>query len=228
MATPQAICLIVPRGGDDTFHASGTHDQNVFYGDAGGNMGDRAVGGDDIYIGGNVFPGLVNQAYGDASTMSGHADGGNDTLVGGDDPNPHPAGSYETILVGDARSMSDYARGGDDKLVSGTGNDDIWGDAQTMLGFAKGGNDTFVFKFDNGYDKIEDFGQGLSNLGTDHIDVSALRIENFGDLSISPFYPVTHESTITFGSGNDVVVHSEQALRPQDFIFAPHQDGLLT
>lgn len=216
------------HGGDDTFQASGTQDQNIFYGDAGRNMGDQAVGGDDTYIGGNVFSQLVNQVYGDASTMSGHAHGGNDTLVGGDDPNAHPAGSYETILVGDARSMSDYAGGGDDRLVSGTGNDDIWGDAQMMLGFAKGGNDTFVFNFDNGHDKIEDFGQGLSNLGTDHIDVSALRIENFGDLSISSFDPATHESTIMLSPGNDVVVHSEQALRPQDFIFAAYQDGLLT
>jgi Ca2+-binding RTX toxin-like protein len=123
--------------------------------------------------------------------------------------------------------MSDYARGGNDRLVSGTGNDDIWGDAQMMLGFAQGGNDTFVFDFDNGHDKVEDFGQGLSNQGADHIDVSALGIENFSDLSFSPFDSVTHESTVTFSPGNDVVVHSQQALRPQDFIFAPHQDGLL-
>lgn len=185
------------QGGNDTFQASGTQNQNLFYGDAGGNMGDQAVGGDDTYFGGNVFSQLINQAYGDASTMSGRAHGGNDTLVGGNDPNPHAVGSYETILVGDAQSMSDYARGGNDRLVSGTGNDDIWGDAQMMLGFAQGGNDTFVFDFDNGHDKVEDFGQGLSNQGADHIDVSALGIENFSDLSFSPFDPVTHESTVT-------------------------------
>ncbi|MGY4289702.1 hypothetical protein ACVWXO_008968 [Bradyrhizobium sp. LM2.7] len=191
--------------------------------DAGGNIGDEAVGGNDTYIGGNAFFHLVNQAYGDASSISGDAHAGNDTLVGGNDPNPHSAGSYETILVGDAQSMSDDARGGNDTLVSGTGNDDIWGDAQVMLGLASGGNDTFAFNFDNGHDKVEDFGQGLSNLGTDHIDVSALGIENFSDLSISSFEFATHESTITFGPDNDVVVHSEQALRPEDFIFAPHR-----
>ncbi|QQO12022.1 hypothetical protein JJB99_21250 [Bradyrhizobium diazoefficiens] len=215
-------------GGNDTFQASGAQHQNIFYGDAGGNMGDRAVGGDDIYIGGNVFPQLVNQAFGDASTMSGHAKGGNDTLVGGDDPNPHPAGSYETILVGDAQSMSDHARGGSDKIVSGTGNDDVWGDARMMFDFAQGGNDTIVFNLENGHDRVEDFGQGLSNLGIDLIDVSALGIQSFADLTISQFDPITHESLITFSPGNDVAVHSEEALRPQDFIFAPHQYGLLT
>jgi hypothetical protein len=29
----------------------------------------------------------------------------------------------------------------------------------------------------------------------------------------------THESTITFGDGNDVIVRSEHALTTQDFIF---------
>ncbi|MCK1742295.1 hypothetical protein IVA80_15840 [Bradyrhizobium sp. 139] len=96
----------------------------------------------------------------------------------------------------------------------------MWGDAQVMLGLAKGGNDTFVFNFNNGHDRVEDFGQGLSNLGTDHINVLALGVENFNQLSISAFDPTTHESTITLSAGNDVVVHSEEALRPQDFIFA--------
>ncbi|MGY4344954.1 Ca2+-binding RTX toxin-like protein [Bradyrhizobium sp. GM7.3] len=129
------------------------------------------------------------------------------------------------MLVGDAQTMSDNARGGNDKLISGTGNDDMWGDAQVMLGLAKGGNDTFVFNVNNGHDNVEDLGQGLSSLGTDHIDVSALGIENFSELTISAFDPTTHESTITFSAGNDVAVHSDEALRPHDFIFAPH--GLL-
>lgn len=91
-----------------------------------------------------------------------------------------------------------------------------------MLGFAKGGNDTFVFNFDSGHDRIEDFGQALSNLGSDHIDISGLGTAAFSDLSISQFDPATHESTITFSPGNDVVVHSEEALRPEDFISSRH------
>ena len=121
--------------------------------------------------------------------------------------------------------MFGKACGGDDKLISGTGNDDMWGDAQVMLGKAHGGNDAFVFNFNNGHDKIEDFGQGNqckagSNWGTDHIDVTALGIHHFNQLSISAFDPTTHESTISFSLGNDVVVHSQMALTQYDFLFA--------
>jgi hypothetical protein len=211
-------------GGNDTFTAGGG--RNTFFGDAGGNMSDFAQGGDDTFVGGApAGTSGINLAYGDALTMSGHARGGNDTLIGGDDATPHPAGTFDNILIGDAQSMSGNAHGGNDRLISGTGNDDMWGDAQVMSGMAQGGNDTFVFKFNNGHDKIEDFGQGnqcvaASNWGTDHIDVSALGIENFGQLKVSAFDPTTHDSTITFSPGNDVVVHSQMALTSHDFFFA--------
>jgi hypothetical protein len=96
----------------------------------------------------------------------------------------------------------------------------MWGDAQLLLDKAKGGNDVFVFAANSGHDKIEDFGQTVgSQLGQDHIDVSGLGISSFSDLAISNFDPNTHESTITFSTGNDVVVHSTHALTAQDFIF---------
>jgi hypothetical protein len=217
------------RGGNDTFSATtGFHNPYRFYGDAGGDMGDRTVGGDDTFVGGNVFHDMRNpignEAYGDALSMSGNARGGNDTLIGGNDPSPPPAGTYESILVGDARTMSANARGGNDRLISGTGNDDMWGDAQVILGNAEGGNDTFVFLLSSGSDRIEDFGQGVegvagSSWGDDRIDVTALDIHDFSQLDISAFDPDTHESTISFGSGNEVVVHSQVALTAEDFIF---------
>ena len=97
-------------------------------------------------------------------------------------------------LVGDAQTMSDHAHGGNDTLINGTAtSDDMWGDAQVMLGNAQGGNDTFVFRANNAHDVIEDFGQAAcvagSNLGTDHIDVSALGIHDFADFDISAFDP---------------------------------------
>jgi len=224
------------HGGNDSFEASSAQlsDQDLFYGDAGGTMGDEAVGGDDTYVGGNVRATLGNasmsEAFGDAQSMSGNAHGGDDTLTGGNDSNPPPAATFETLLVGDSQTMSGNASGGNDKLISGTGNDDMWGDAKFITDFAQGGNDTFVFNFDNGHDTIEDLGQGVSgagpSLGVDHVDVSALGITDFSHLNITAFDPTTHESTITFSQGNDVVVHSQEALRPQDFIFA--HDFLLT
>jgi hypothetical protein len=222
MVTPGETCLVMPRA-ETTFTAGGG--RNTFFGDAGGTMSDAARGGDDTFMGGAPAgtPGL-NLAYGDALAMSGNAHGGNDTLVGGDDATPQPAGTFDNTLIGDAQTMSDRACGGNDKLISGTGNDDMWGDAQVILGMAKGGNDTFRFNFASGHDKIEDFGQGVcvagSNWGTDHIDVTALGITDFGQLSISAFDPTTHESTITLSPGNDVVVHSQVALTSHDFLFA--------
>jgi hypothetical protein len=234
------------HGGNDSLQ-TGLEDSVVFYGDAGGNLGDHAVGGDDAM---NVASAGLVVAYGDAMSMSGHAHGGNDTLAvraqlfandllvgdaqtmsgnthGGNDVLSvdavrHPQGTI--TLIGDAQTMSGNACGGNDTLISGNGNDDMWGDAQVMLGHARGGNDTFVFNFNNGQDKIEDFGQGVCgagpNLGTDHIDVSALGIKNFSQLDISAFDPTTHQSTIAFSPGNDVVVHSQIALTAHDFLFA--------
>src|SRR5262249_1433666 len=134
-------------------------------------------------------------------------------------------GNFTNALGGYCQAMVRHGHRGEDKLIRGNGNGGMWGDAQVMLGKAQGGNDTFAFNFSNGHDKIEDFGQGGrcvagSNLGTDHIDVTALGIHDFGQLTISAFDPTTHESTITFSSGNDVVVHSQAALTQHDFLFA--------
>jgi Ca2+-binding RTX toxin-like protein len=184
----------------------------------------RSQRGDDTLVGDNLSsPFSLNTLIGDAKTMSGNTQGGNDTLVGGNDTTASPAGTYDNILVGDAQTMSDSAHGGNDKLISGSGNDDMWGDAQVMLGNAQGGNDMFVFKPNNGHDKIEDFGQGVqgvvgSNWGTDQIDLTALGIQDFSQLTISAFDPTTHESTITLSPGNDVVVHSQVALTARDFL----------
>jgi hypothetical protein len=211
-------------GGNDSFTADGG--QNNFYGDAGGTMSGFARGGNDTFKGGApAGTHGINLAYGDALAMSGHAHGGNDALIAGDDAIPAPAGTFDNVLVGDAQTMSGHSVGGNDRLVSGTGNDDMWGDAQVMTGNAKGGNDVFVFNFNNGHDKIEDFGQagecgGSSILGSDHIDVRDLGIDNFSQLHISAFDPTTHDSTITFSPGNDVVVHSHIALTSHDFLFA--------
>jgi serralysin len=122
------------------------------------------------------------------------------------------AGNDQLTVVGGSGNIL-IGGAGDDTLVDGTGTDDTMrGDA---LGIAQFGNDTFVFNLDNGHDGIADFGQGV-----DRIDVTALGIHDFSELTISAFDPTTQESTITFSPGNDVVVHSQVALRSDDFIFA--------
>jgi hypothetical protein len=173
----------------------------------------RWPGGDDS----------TNLAYGDTVNMAGNARGGDDVLVGGSDASGLLRGEFNDFLFGDARQMSGRAQGGNDMLVSGPGNDHLWGDGQLMLDRAKGGNDTFVFDFNNGYDRIEDFGQGKSAFGSqwgaDRIEVSALGARSIADLNISTFNAASHQSTITFGAGNEVVVVSQAALSSDDFIF---------
>ena len=203
------------KGGNDSF-VGGLDSTNTFYGDAAEMIG-NSVGGNDTFTGGTASS---NIAYGDAAKMYDHSVGGNDVLSGGDDASGLSAGSYNDLLVGDAQLMADNAKGGNDTIVSGTGNDDMWGDGQLMLGNAHGGNDTFVFKVSNGHDKIEDFGQNVgSQTGRDHIDVSGLGIANMSEMVMSAYDVHSHETTITFSPGNDVVVHSAHALTAQDFIF---------
>jgi hypothetical protein len=97
----------------------------------------------------------------------------------------------------------------------------MWGDAENVVGFARGGDDLFVFNANNGNDRIGDFGQADGGIwGRDFIDVSGLGILDFGGLDISAFDATTHESTITFSPGNDVLVHSQFALTQDDFIFS--------
>lgn len=54
--------------------------------------------------GGGIASGL-SRAYGDALTISGDAQGGDDSLTGGNVPSPVPAGTYDTMLVGDGQTM---------------------------------------------------------------------------------------------------------------------------
>jgi hypothetical protein len=92
-----------------------------------------------------------------------------------------------------------------------------------ILGRAKGATTHSSLDFNNGYDRIEDFGQSKSGFGSqwgaDTIDVSALGATSTGDLRISTFNAATHQSTITFGAGNEVVVVSQAALSSNGFIF---------
>lgn len=54
--------------------------------------------------GGGIASGL-SRAYGNALTISGDAQGGDDSLTGGNVPSPVPAGTYDTMLVGDGQTM---------------------------------------------------------------------------------------------------------------------------
>jgi hypothetical protein len=96
----------------------------------------------------------VNTLIGDASTMSGSAQGGNDTLIGGNN-----SGSFLVFptqvsneLIGDARAMSDSTQGGNNTLIGGNNSggsgsvvDNVLvGAADRMFGSAHAGNNTLI------------------------------------------------------------------------------------
>ena len=78
-ATPAATCPVMLAAAMTPFKPA-MKCSTIFYGDAGGNMGDHAIGGDDTFIGNASSANGRSQAYGDALTMSGNARGGDDTL----------------------------------------------------------------------------------------------------------------------------------------------------
>src|SRR5262245_32645057 len=95
---------------------------NILFGDAGAAITDSARGGDDILIGGALHDTGENHLFGDSDTLSGKAQGGNDTLAGGDH-NEGPA-NVLNIYYGDALNMFGFARGGDDSITGGSNNGD--------------------------------------------------------------------------------------------------------
>lgn len=94
----------------------------------------------DAFIGphgGNDTLSDTAAAVGDADTMSDHARGGDDILIGGND--------RADALVGDANRMTDHAVGGNDTLVGHAGGQSgLSGDAGEMSGQARGGNDHLI------------------------------------------------------------------------------------
>jgi hypothetical protein len=168
----------------------------------------------------------VNSLGGDALTMSGYTQGGNDCIVGG---NSTGGGSVENDLFGDAVFMLDHARGGNDTLVAGTASANstvmnfMWGDAFQIPGAASGGQDTFVFH-DNvataqtvGINNfVEDFSQNQHDL----IELrSVAGVTSFANLS---FDTTTDPGSTIIHAGADQIelVGFTGTLTAHDFLIA--------
>ena len=79
--------------------------------------------------------GLSGNYFGDAIEIAQDAKGGNDHMIGTNDP--------ETIY-GDAWLLGDNGRGGNDIIVGLKGDDELFGDANIMEGESVGGNDRII------------------------------------------------------------------------------------
>ena len=107
------------RGGNDLITGDLSRTQNL-YGDAGGDIAGRGLGGDDHIIAGGG-PNGTTHVYGDAGgNLMNHAEGGNDFLDG--------SLADFVIMYGDAgENMSGSARGGNDVMLGGTGGSALTG-----------------------------------------------------------------------------------------------------
>ncbi len=231
-----SISMSYSKGGNDWLIGSDAANFNDLYGDA--DTLSRSKGGSDVLIGGANAN--MNNLFGDAVAMLGDltnmSSGGNDTLFGGDGASLNylygdaifvgnslcgydflVAGdlAQENYLYGDGYQAYENAWGGNDRLVSGTGNDYMWGDFQWIGADTKFGRDTFVFKTNNGQDKIFDF-----RSGEDKIEISGIAgLADFSQLQMQ----ITVQggaSIIALGTDDTVTVIGVTNLQAQDFIFS--------
>jgi Ca2+-binding RTX toxin-like protein len=168
-------------------------------------------GGDDILTVTGSGVGSDAELYGDGGGMYEGAQGGNDTLIGGDG---------NESLYGDARGYSFVSpgsiTGGTDNLNGGAGDDQLWGGPN---------NDRFVFNVGSGNDVINDFNQGNSVVGStviehDIINLIAYSIGGFDALK-AVISDDSNGNAVIHLSANDsltlVGVHTG-ALQASDFI----------
>lgn len=204
--------MIGSRGGNDLLTGGSDVVNNVLYGD--GFMMANSVahdgqtrisrGGNDVLIAGSQN--ANNRLFGDCEYMFGSV-GGNDTLIGG-------GAGTRNYLIGDGVTADEASKGGNDVLISGEGDDAMWGDFRSVLSTdTVFGRNIFVFKSNNGIDRIYDF-----RSGEDKIELSGMTgIDDFSDLTIS----VSRERTqLTFADGGSIFLVGVADVQAQDFIFS--------
>ena len=181
------------------------------FGDAGGTIRAKAVGGNDLLIGGEDTGSFTaNTLYGDASEIAGSGTGGNDTLAGG-------AGT-KTVnhLNGDAETMTQSSLGGTDTLIGGNNaSNEMFGDARLMYGSAVGGNDTLTAG-DGGTNTMYGDARVMADstiAGSDTLISGTGVDEMWGDAWDAGAGVTTAADTFVFkpGSGNDFIYDFRQS-----------------
>ncbi|MEL7099667.1 MAG: calcium-binding protein [Pseudomonadota bacterium] len=181
--------LIRGGNGDDTM-VGGVGDDSLY----GGNGNDRlqSADGDDVMFG-NAGDDTIITGNGNNTLNGGDGDDflqggtGNDQMFGGNGADNMFAGGGNDSMVGNAGDDIlfglegfDTLRGGagDDSLDGGRQNDTLDGGAgnDTLIGSA--GRDLFIFGRNAGDDVVRDYQDNI-----DRIDVSALGVSAFSDLS---------------------------------------------
>jgi len=152
----------------------------IIYGDSPDDLAGRDRGGAESLTGSGTV-------IGDANALSGHAAGGDDTIVvesitgdvvaigdavtmtdkatGGDDHLTADANFFAATVAGDAVTLTGHAHGGNDTMTAiGRSSVTLYGDAQVIQDHATGGNDTVIV----GASRFGLFGFGDAQTITDH------------------------------------------------------------
>ena len=209
MGTRVPICRDTPHGGDDVMTGAGV-DVTEMFGDAGRDMTDHAVGGNDTLTANMASIFSSCEVFGDCGgEMSGDAKGGDDNIT------VQGVSVASESLYGDAMTMSGDARGGNDVLqtagsLSSTPNlDVVYGDAYSMSGNAVGGNDRLVGGTTGNDTLIGDAYQmgGNSRAGNDVLVSGHANDSMWGDAVVKGPNVIEGSNTFVFApqNGNDVI-----------------------
>ena len=178
-----------------------------------GNDTLKGEGGADTIKGGAGH----DKIYGGSGADKLYGDAGNDTIRGGTGNDKVYGGSGNDKLYGEAGNDTLYGGAGKDTLSGGSGNDKLYGGTgnDTLSGGA--GNDIFVFKKNEGNDRITDFDAGPGKGDVIHLDDALLK--NFSAV-LEHATDTSKGVLIDYGKGSILLSNVEKFdLHQNDFYF---------
>lgn len=161
-------------GGADDDHLSGGFGNDLLYGEDGNDVIIDGIGNNTVFAGNNSDKVIMHSG---ANTASGES--GSDLVIGGIQADDLNGGAGNDVIIGDA---GNGLMGGSDLISGGAGDDILMGGR---------GADVFVFKTNEGVDKIAGFsvndvkhstakGYHVTKLGDDfQIGIDTVRLESF-------------------------------------------------
>lgn len=158
-----------------------------------------------------VFAGSGNDAVwgGDGKDIL-YGERHKDLLEGGSERDIIYGGGGRDVIHGDQGNDLLFGGKGSDFIYGGDGNDEIIGGKRNDKLFGGGGSDTFIFKKNDGVDKIFDFQDGS--------DIIQFNTGSFDDLTFTTF---EGGALIEYGNDDQIYLYevSVDELTQEDFIF---------
>ncbi len=195
-------------GGDDDDTAFGGTGDDQIYGGTGNDVlggGTRlGAGADTVYGGAGDDRGFgadgADLGYGGTGNDVFYAGSGADTLAGGDGADALGGGGDADALTGGAGDDTVYGGAGDDTVFAGSGADLVYGgtgDDVIYLGANDGMRDVYASVAGNGSDIVYGFENGI-----DRIDLTGSGLTGFAAIAARIGEDASGNATIDLGDGN--------------------------